>query len=72
MTAQYFLEQQPLFATPWGSAITLTNVKFSNPYATVAGGNPFPGRFRRNMNFLANGALINDKLDHTALPTFSQ
>ena len=54
------------FATPWGSAITLTNVPFSNPYKNVAGGNPFPVAISKNMNFLANGALINDKLDHRA------
>jgi hypothetical protein len=40
---------------PWGSAISLTNVKFSNPWATYPGGNPFPLALSQNAAFVLQG-----------------
>ena len=54
------------FASPWGSAISLSGVPFTNPYATYPGGNPFPVAVSKSMNFLPYGSLDVDNLNHRA------
>ena len=38
-------------APPWGSTITLNNVSFDNPWASAAGGDPFPLQLGKNAIF---------------------
>jgi hypothetical protein len=42
-TTELFFPERLTTNPPYASSITLTNVSFSNPYATYPGGNPFPG-----------------------------
>jgi Carboxypeptidase regulatory-like domain/TonB dependent receptor len=42
-TTELFFPERLTTNPPYASSITLTNVPFSNPFATYAGGNPFPG-----------------------------
>jgi hypothetical protein len=42
-TTELFFPERLTTNPPYASSITLTNVPFSNPFATYPGGNPFPG-----------------------------
>jgi len=43
---------------PFGNAITLTNVKLSDPWATYPGGNPFPTVLNKNVPFPTYGSVV--------------
>jgi hypothetical protein len=40
---------------PFGSSTTLQNPSFTDPWAAVAGGNPFPRQFSSSTQFVTNG-----------------
>jgi hypothetical protein len=42
-TTELFFPERLTTNPPYASSVTLTNVSFSNPYASYSGGNPFPG-----------------------------
>jgi hypothetical protein len=63
-----FVDSQPLFDhttfasnPPWGGQITLNAVRLADPYANYAGGNPFPFKLSRNIQFPLAGAYALEK-----------
>ncbi|HEV3202110.1 MAG TPA: TonB-dependent receptor, partial [Bryobacteraceae bacterium] len=47
---------------PYGNNITLSNVNFSNPWATYPGGNPLPFTLSKNTTFPLFGAYVTHNL----------
>ena len=70
-----FTDRQHLFYldafandAPYGNNITLANVNLSNPWASYAGGNPFPFTLSKNTTFPLAAAYVSHQLD--AKPTY--
>jgi hypothetical protein len=69
-----FTDRQHLFYldafandAPYGNNVTLANVKFSDPWATYSGGNPFPFTLSKNTLFPLAAAIVTH--DFNAKPT---
>jgi hypothetical protein len=62
----------PATAPPFGNAITINGpVNFSDPWATQAGGNPFPGTFGVDSPFVNNGTYVAQQPDAKATTVYS-
>src|SRR5262249_445939 len=72
-TPQLFFYTRFANNPPWGAQISLTLVNFTNPWATYAGGDPFPGLYTvsKNMPFPLAGVYVNMPL-HTHPPYVQQ
>jgi hypothetical protein len=62
----------PTTAPPFGNTITPNGpLNFADPYAKVAGGNPFPSTFGADVPFVKNGSYVAQQPDAKATTVYS-
>jgi hypothetical protein len=62
----------PATAPPFGNTVSLTGpLNFSDPWATQAGGNPFPGNFGPDAPFVRFGTFVAQQPDAKATTVYS-
>jgi hypothetical protein len=62
---QMFFDTRYSNSPPWGQTLSLSNVSLANPFATYAGGNPFPGllTLTPSTTFVSEGVYVNTPLN---------
>jgi hypothetical protein len=65
-TDRQYIQSYTSYGTnpPVGDTITLANVNFTNPWANVTGGNPFPLSVNRNLVFPTQGNYLTAPFDY--------